>query len=55
MTTLSELINDPPPHPERDDHFRCGNTWLNFPCVLCVHGDSPLIHKDCETCRHYWR
>ena len=49
------LISEPPPHPEREDHFKLGDTRMNFPCVICIHGDSPLVHKDCETCRHYWR
>lgn len=52
--TLPELLSEPPPHPEREDHFRMGDTRMNFPCVVCICGATPQAPETCKTCRHFW-
>lgn len=52
--TLNELMNEQPPHPERPDHFKLGDTRMNFPCVICVGGQTPMPSQTCKTCRHFW-
>jgi hypothetical protein len=52
--TLPELIAEPPPHPERPDNFKLGEIRMNFPCVICVCGSTPMPSTVCKTCRHFW-